>query len=68
MKTLHSSVNELSIALEKEIDERLSIASIEVLEARIGYFAYAQEMANAMLKRRQATAILLLDTKLLKAK
>lgn len=55
--TLRSSVNEVSTALEKEIEERLSIAGIEVLEARIGYLAYAQEIANAMLKRQQATAI-----------
>ena len=55
--TLRSSVNEVSNTLEKEIDERLSIAGIEVLEARIGYLAYAQEIANAMLKRQQATAI-----------
>ncbi|WP_303317404.1 SPFH domain-containing protein [Flavivirga abyssicola] len=55
--TLRSSVNEVSETLEKEIHERLSIAGIEVLEARIGYLAYAQEIANAMLKRQQATAI-----------
>lgn len=55
--TLRSSVNEVSEALEKEIEERLLIAGIEVLEARIGYLAYAQEIANAMLKRQQATAI-----------
>lgn len=55
--TLRSSVNEVSEALEKEIDERLTIAGIEVLEARIGYLAYANEIANAMLKRQQATAI-----------
>lgn len=55
--TLRSSVNEVSEALEKEIEERLSIAGIEVLEARIGYLAYAQEIASAMLKRQQATAI-----------
>lgn len=55
--TLRSSINEVSATLEKEIDERLSIAGIEVLEARIGYLAYAQEIANAMLKRQQATAI-----------
>lgn len=55
--TLRSSVNEVSEALEKEIEERLSIAGIEVLEARIGYLAYAQEIANAMLKRQQAIAI-----------
>ena len=55
--TLRSSVNEVSETLEKEIEERLKIAGIEVLEARIGYLAYAQEIANAMLKRQQATAI-----------
>jgi len=55
--TLRSSVNEVSSALEKELEERLAIAGIEVLEARIGYLAYAQEIANAMLKRQQATAI-----------
>ncbi|MCD8412656.1 SPFH domain-containing protein [Tenacibaculum finnmarkense] len=55
--TLRSSVNEVSEALEKEVEERLAIAGIEVLEARIGYLAYAQEIASAMLKRQQATAI-----------
>lgn len=55
--TLRSSVNEVSENLEREIDERLTIAGIEVLEARIGYLAYANEIANAMLKRQQATAI-----------
>lgn len=56
--TLRSSVNEVSDALEKELEERLAIAGIEVLEARIGYLAYAQEIASAMLKRQQATAII----------
>ncbi|OQD41801.1 hypothetical protein BUL40_14495 [Croceivirga radicis] len=55
--TLRSSVNEVSEALEKEIQDRLEMAGIKVLEARIGYLAYAQEIANAMLKRQQATAI-----------
>ncbi len=55
--TLRSSVNEVSEALEKELEERLDIAGIEVLEARIGYLAYAHEIASAMLKRQQATAI-----------
>ena len=55
--TLRSSVNEVSEAVEKEVQERLAMAGIEVLEARIGYLAYAQEIANAMLKRQQATAI-----------
>lgn len=55
--TLRSSINEVSEALEKEVQERLAMAGIEVLEARIGYLAYAQEIASAMLKRQQATAI-----------
>ncbi|SFU33805.1 SPFH domain / Band 7 family protein [Pustulibacterium marinum] len=55
--TLRSSVNEVSENLENEVQERLAMAGIEVLEARIGYLAYAQEIANAMLKRQQATAI-----------
>lgn len=56
--TLRASVNEVSEALEQELSERLSMAGIKVLEARIGYLAYAQEIANAMLKRQQATAII----------
>ena len=56
--TLRASVNEVSKALEEELEKRLSMAGIEVLEARIGYLAYAQEIASAMLKRQQATAII----------
>lgn len=55
--TLRSSIGEVNHALESELEERLTIAGIEVLEARIGYLAYANEIANAMLKRQQATAI-----------
>ncbi len=55
--TLRSSVNEVSEALEMELTERLEIAGIEVLEARIGYLAYSNEIASAMLRRQQATAI-----------
>lgn len=55
--TLRSGLDEVNEALEKEIEERLSIAGIEILEARIGYLAYAEEIASAMLRRQQATAI-----------
>lgn len=55
--TLRSSFEEVNAALEKEIAERLTIAGIQVMEARIGYLAYAEEIANAMLKRQQAEAI-----------
>ncbi|MEM8909079.1 MAG: SPFH domain-containing protein, partial [Bacteroidota bacterium] len=55
--TLRSGMGEVNEALEKELADRLAIAGIEVLEARIGYLAYAAEIANAMLKRQQAEAI-----------
>ena len=55
--TLLSGMDEVNEALENEITERLAIAGIEVLEARIGYLAYAPEIASSMLKRQQAVAI-----------
>ena len=42
----------------EELGERLEIAGIQVMEARIGYLAYAEEIASAMLRRQQATAII----------
>jgi hypothetical protein len=50
-------MSEVNEALEKELEERLAIAGIEVLESRIGYLAYSNEIASSMLKRQQATAI-----------
>ena len=55
--TLRSGVQEINHALEHELSERLAIAGIEVMEARIGHLAYAEEIAGAMLKRQQAEAI-----------
>lgn len=55
--TLRSGLEDVNHNLEKELDERLAIAGIEVIEARIGYLAYAPEIANAMLRRQQAAAI-----------
>lgn len=55
--TLRSGMDEVNEALEREITERLAIAGIEVMEARIGYLAYAPEIASSMLKRQQAVAI-----------
>jgi len=55
--TLRSGGEEVNQELEKEIRERLSMAGIYVIEARINYLAYASEIAQAMLKRQQATAI-----------
>lgn len=48
--TLRSGMTEVNEALENELSERLEIAGIEVMEARIGYLAYAEEIASAMLK------------------
>ena len=55
--TLRSNVGEINDALERELAERLDMAGIEVIEARIGYLAYAPEIAGAMLKRQQAEAV-----------
>jgi regulator of protease activity HflC (stomatin/prohibitin superfamily) len=55
--TLRDGTEEVNNELEREIIERLDIAGIEVIEARINHIAYAQEIAQAMLKRQQATAI-----------
>ena len=55
--TLRDGTEEVNDQLEKEIIERLEIAGIHVIEARINHIAYAQEIAQAMLKRQQATAI-----------
>lgn len=55
--TLRSGMEEVNNDLEQELSERLAIAGIKVIEARIGYLAYAEEIASAMLQRQQATAI-----------
>lgn len=55
--TLRDGGEEVNQMLEGEIRERLDMAGIHVIEARINYIAYAQEIAQAMLKRQQATAI-----------
>jgi regulator of protease activity HflC (stomatin/prohibitin superfamily) len=54
---LRSGGQEVNNELEKEIRERLQICGIEVIEARINYIAYAEEIANAMLRRQQASAV-----------
>jgi regulator of protease activity HflC (stomatin/prohibitin superfamily) len=54
---LRSGGEEVNHELEREIRERLEIAGINVIEARINYIAYAEEIANAMLRRQQASAV-----------
>ena len=55
--TLRGGGEEVNEELEREIRERLTIAGIFVIEARINYIAYAEEIAGAMLRRQQATAV-----------
>ncbi|MEM6842469.1 MAG: SPFH domain-containing protein [Bacteroidota bacterium] len=55
--TLVSGVDEVNEALEGRLGDRLKMAGIKVIEARIGYLAYSSEIASAMLRRQQATAI-----------
>jgi regulator of protease activity HflC (stomatin/prohibitin superfamily) len=56
--TLRSGGEEINEILEKQLNERLSIAGIEVMEARVNYLAYAPEIAAVMLRRQQADAII----------
>ncbi|HMT53011.1 MAG TPA: SPFH domain-containing protein [Saprospiraceae bacterium] len=62
--TLRSSSTEINEMLENEISERLNIAGIEVIEARISHLAYAQEIASAMLQRQQASAVVAARSKI----
>lgn len=55
--TLSTNFDDVNKALELEVTERLEIAGIEVIEARIGYLAYAPEIAHSMLRRQQASAV-----------
>lgn len=55
--TLRDGGERVTHLLEEELTERLSLAGIKVLEARISHLAYAPEIANAMLQRQQAAAI-----------
>lgn len=56
--TLRSGGAEINDMLEEKINERLAMAGIEVVEARLNYLAYAPEIAAVMLRRQQATAII----------
>ena len=56
--TLRSNADEVNEQLEQRLNERLAMAGIEVVEARINYLAYAPEIAAVMLRRQQADAII----------
>lgn len=56
--SLRSNPIEISEALKREVQDRLGKAGVKVIEARISHLAYAPEIANAMLRRQQAMAII----------
>ncbi|MDE6653716.1 MAG: SPFH domain-containing protein, partial [Muribaculaceae bacterium] len=56
--TLRSDGHEVNEQLETKLNERLAMAGIEIVEARINYLAYAPEIAAVMLRRQQASAII----------
>lgn len=62
--SLRSNTTETSDLLKQEIQDRLSKAGIELIEARISHLAYAPEVASAMLQRQQASAIVAARTKI----
>ena len=56
--TLRTNIEEVSEALKAELDRKLEVAGVEVDDARLTHLAYAQEIAQAMLRRQQAEAII----------
>lgn len=62
--SLRAGGEEVNHVLEAELTERLERAGIDVIEARISYLAYSSEIAGAMLRRQQATAIIAARTKI----
>jgi regulator of protease activity HflC (stomatin/prohibitin superfamily) len=62
--SLRGSIDEVSVALVKELQERLYKAGVKVQTAQLSHLAYAQEIAEAMLKRQQASAIVAARTKI----
>ncbi len=55
--TLRDSTGEINDVLEDELTDRLKLAGVEVIEARISHLAYSPEIAGAMLQRQQASAV-----------
>lgn len=62
--TLRSGYDEVAAALRQELQERLSKAGVHVEEARLTHLAYAPEIAQAMLRRQQAEAVIAARTKI----
>lgn len=63
-KTLRGSMDEVSVALQKELQDRVARAGVLIEEARLSHLAYAPEIAGAMLQRQQAEAIVAARTRI----
>ncbi|MGF9714829.1 MULTISPECIES: SPFH domain-containing protein [Paenibacillus] len=62
--SLRGNSEEVAAELSRELQERLSVAGVEVMEARLTHLAYSTEIASAMLQRQQATAIIAARSKI----
>ena len=62
--SLRGSTDEISQALQEEVQERIEKAGVQIIEARLSHLAYAQEIAGAMLQRQQAEAIVAARTRI----
>lgn len=62
--TLRAGGDQINAELVTELEERLGLAGVRVIEARITHLAYAEEIAGAMLQRQQATAVVAARTKI----
>lgn len=62
--SLRGNTQEISEELKKQVQTRLSIAGVEIIESRISHLAYAPEIAQAMLRRQQAQAVVAARTKI----
>ena len=64
MSSLRGSPQEIADNLKGQLEKRLEVAGVDILESRISHLAYAQEIAQAMLRRQQAQAIIAARTKI----
>ena len=62
--TLRGGGQHIQVELERELQERLDLAGVRIMEARITHLAYSEEIAGAMLQRQQATAVVAARTKI----
>jgi len=62
--SLRGSTDDVAAELAREVAQRVQVAGVEILEVRISHLAYAQEIAQAMLRRQQANAVVAARTRI----